>query len=560
MRAPERIPGSRFERDLPLVAGTTSWARAGGLTFGPLAESLVDTLLESVGCGVLLFGPAGELWALNDRFVEIVEGEPERLRKLERFEDFVTALAERFADAEKTDARWRERFERGEAAWDELELTQPRRKNLERVARPVLDGKGRRLGWVEIYHDVTSQRMMESRLFQSQRVAALGQLLSGIAHEINNPLTSIVGYAQLLLRRPGGPNRDADARRILEEAERASRIAQNLLLFAREAKLERTLVNLNEIAERTVALRTYEQRLENIRLECSFDPHLPLILADAAQLLQVLLNLVVNAEQAILLGSDRGRIWLTTRHVSDRVALEVADDGPGVSPEIAGRIFDPFFTTKPPGVGTGLGLSILYGIVQQHGGEVTVEDRPGGGAIFRVELPVGAAAKFENPQLIPGVERPLAGVPSLLVELDRRRILVVEDEPTVARLIADVLGEDGHFVDSVLDSRDALELVRRHTYDLVICDLRMPHLDGRGFYRELVRQGSPLEHRFMFVTGDTLAPRTVDFLEESGVPYLAKPFLVEELKDAVNRALTAAAQSISVGLTMRSDGHGRRRN
>ena len=457
----------------------------------------------------------------------------------------------RFDDPEKTDARWRERFERGEAAWDELELTKPLRRILERFARPVRDPNGRRLGWVEIYHDVTSQRVMESRLFQSQRVAALGQLLSGIAHEINNPLTSILGYAQLLLRRSNGSDRDADARRILEEAERASRIVKNLLLFAREARLEHTLVNLNEIAERTVALRSYEQRLENIRLERSLDPHLPLIHADAAQLLQVLLNLVVNAEQAILQRSDRGRIWLTTRHVSDRVALEVADDGPGVSPEIVGRIFDPFFTTKPPGVGTGLGLSILYGIVQQHGGEVTVEDRPGGGAIFRVELPVGAAARVENTQPVPAMERaPVGtpvGTPALRAELDRRRILVVEDEPTVARLIADVLGEEGHFVDSVLDSRDGLELVRRHAYDLVICDLRMPHLDGRGFYRELIRQGSPLEHRLMFVTGDTLAPRTVDFLEESGVPYLAKPFLVEELKDAVNRVLAAATQPISVG-------------
>jgi nitrogen-specific signal transduction histidine kinase len=300
MRSPERIPGSRFERDLPVVAGETSWERVRWPMSGPLAESLVDTLLEAVG------GPVGELWAVNDRFVEIVEAERERLRRLERFEEFVTALAVRFADPEKTEARWRERFERGEAAWDELELVQPQRKTLERFARPVRDANGRRLGWVEIYHDVTSQRVMESRLFQSQRVAALGQLLSGIAHEINNPLTSIVGYAQLLLRRPGGPNRDADARRILEEAERASRIAKNLLLFAREAKLERTLVNLNEIAERTVALRSYEQRLENIRLERSLDPHLPLILADAAQLLQVLLNLVVNAEQAILQGSDRG--------------------------------------------------------------------------------------------------------------------------------------------------------------------------------------------------------------------------------------------------------------
>jgi CheY-like chemotaxis protein len=296
-----------------------------------------------------------------------------------------------------------------------------------------------------------------------------------------------------------------------------------------------------------VALRSYEQRLENIRLERSLESHLALILGDAAQLQQVLLNLVVNAEQSIRQASGHGRIWLTTRRVSgDRVAVDVADDGPGVPPEIAGRIFDPFFTTKPPGVGTGLGLSILYGIVQQHGGEVTVQDRVGGGAVFRVELPIAAAAPVEIVHKAAAVSAP-EGEAAGRAERGSRRILVVEDEPTVARLIADVLAEEGHFVDSVVDSREGLELARRYPYDLVVCDLRMPHLDVRGFYRELIRLGSPLEHRLVFVTGDTLASRTVDFLEESGVPYLAKPFLVEELKEAVNRALAGGGPQVPRG-------------
>src|SRR5579863_794662 len=277
MPAPEGIRRQLADGGCAALLGSVAPIDKQGPILGPLSASLVETLLESVGCGVLLFGPAGELWSANQQFSETVEVEPARLRELERFESLVTALAPRFPDSDATEARWRERFQRGDPAWDELELAQPRRKILERFARPVRDGNGWRFGWVEVYHDVTSQRLMESRLFHSQRVAALGELLSGIAHELNNPLTSIVGYAQLLLRRPTGPDRDIDARRILEEAERASRIAKNLLLFARESKLERRLVNLNEIAERTVTLRIYEQRLENIRLERHFDPHLPLI-------------------------------------------------------------------------------------------------------------------------------------------------------------------------------------------------------------------------------------------------------------------------------------------
>ncbi len=196
--------------------------------------------------------------------------------------------------------------------------------------------------------------------------------------------------------------------------------------------------------------------------------------------------------------------------------------------EIASRIFDPFFTTKPPGVGTGLGLSIVYGIVHQHGGDVVLESRRKGGAKFTVELPI-VTAPAEPPserESQPAAEAALAG-----------RILVVEDEPTVAQLMVDVLREEGHEVDVVLDSQEGLTRISRSRYDLVVCDLRMPRLDGPAFYDALVRAGSPAQHRIIFVTGDTLAPRTLEFLERNRLPYLAKPFLVEELKLAVNRLL-----------------------
>jgi CheY-like chemotaxis protein len=262
-------------------------------------------------------------------------------------------------------------------------------------------------------------------------------------------------------------------------------------------------------------------------------------MADPYQLQQVILNLVINGEQALMETRRSGQITVRTRWVKkdggDRIVLEVSDDGPGIPAEIASRIFDPFFTTKPPGVGTGLGLSIVYGIVRQHDGDVTFESAPGSGARFCVELPVIAvpqSAQAAGPQS----QRPLS-------QAAPGRILVVEDEPTVAQLIVDILHEQGHHAEAVLQSEEGLERLARRSYDLVICDLRMPGMDGRAFYQELERAGSPMLDRIIFVTGDTLAPSTLDFLEPNRLPHLAKPFLVEELVFAVNRQLEANRQS-----------------
>jgi CheY-like chemotaxis protein len=273
--------------------------------------------------------------------------------------------------------------------------------------------------------------------------------------------------------------------------------------------------------------------VQNIAIARDLDGELTAALADAHQLQQVVLNLLVNAEQAIQQGSGRGRITVRTRRVSAmRMALEVSDDGPGIPPEIASRIFDPFFTTKPVGVGTGLGLSIVYGIVQEHGGEVTVETRPGHGTRFVIELPMLPAERGAET----AVETPARG-PRAPAAARARKILVIEDEPTVAQLVVDVLREEGHQAEAMLDSAKALERILRQHYDLVICDLRMPRLDGRDLYLSLVRQGSSVQHRIIFITGDTLTPDTLEFLEKNSLRYLAKPFLVEELKQAVDQEL-----------------------
>jgi two-component system NtrC family sensor kinase len=372
---------------------------------------------------------------------------------------------------------------------------------------------------------------VQAKLLQTEKMAALGHLVSGIAHELNNPLTAIMGYAQLLLSHGLSEDHLVEARKVFEEAERATRIVKNLLYFARGNRVEQTRVDLNEVVERALALRSYELRVQNIVVDCSLADRLPPTLADPHQLQQAVLNLLVNAEQALIQSRGNGRIWIRTRAAgADKIAVEISDDGPGIPKEIASRIFEPFFTTKPPGLGTGLGLSIVYGIVHQHSGEVTLETRPGGGATFVIELPVTSSRSSTVTSEIRSVEAPPERVSS-------RRILVVEDEPTIAQLVVDVLRGEGHSVDAVLDSHDGLTRLARGHYDLVVCDLRMPRLDGPGFYDALVRGGSPLAGHIVFITGDTLSPRTAQFLEKSGLPFLAKPFLVEELRLAVNQRL-----------------------
>jgi CheY-like chemotaxis protein len=265
----------------------------------------------------------------------------------------------------------------------------------------------------------------------------------------------------------------------------------------------------------------------------------------------VLINLVRNAQQAIEQQGGGGIIQLRTRKMGERrLLLEVEDSGPGIPPAIQARIFDPFFTTKPAGVGTGLGLAIVLSVVREHGGLVRVKNSLQGGAIFQLELPAAAevpqekeAPLFESQpkdRAIAAIGLPAGvGIRNATQSRSARgaRVLVVEDEPTVARLIGDVLEDEGMNVDVLLDGREALARAARQSYDLVICDMRMPGLDGQHFYNSLVRTGSPLRERFLFVTGDVVGAQTRQFLEKNRLPHVAKPFRVEELTEKVHLVL-----------------------
>jgi signal transduction histidine kinase/FixJ family two-component response regulator len=522
------------------------------------AETELQNVLEWLEEGVVLFDAQENVRVMNTRFQQIAGLAPEESGTLRTLEGLIVRLEGQAAEPGAFAERWRE-LARGieGGVREELQMARPSPRILERAARPVLDAAGRQLGRVEVYRDLTAQRIFQSKLLQTEKLAALGQMVSGIAHELSNPLTSILGYAQRLVARQDASGRTQEARQILQEAERAGAILRQLLLNARETLPERRLVSLNQVVLQAMDLQKFGLAAEKIRVELDLDPVLPFVQADPGHLQQVLMNLVGNARQAIEQQGRGGTIRLRTKRIGQqRVHLEVEDNGPGVPRAILARIFDPFFTTKPVGVGTGLGLAIVLSVVREHGGRVHVLSSPEGGAVFQVELPAAAEPIQEQEAIGSSLPETNLRIPEAALAEAREkgssapfapetgsRVLVVEDEPTVARLIADVLEDEGFEVDVLMDGREALERTARQSYNLVICDMKMPGLDGQHFYKSLVRTGNPLRERFLFVTGDIVAAQTREFLARNHLPHVAKPFRVEELTEKVRGVLASKVLS-----------------
>ena len=531
-------------------------------------------LIEWLEEGVVLFDANNDIRAMNSRFAQMVSLPAEGIDRINTLDALIGHVARQTAEPRTFAGRWRALGNSAQSAVrEEIQLRHPAPRVLERAARPIEDASGRRLGHVEIYRDLTAQRLLHSKLLQTEKLAALGQMVTGIAHELSSPLTSILGYAQRLLLRRDAAGNPEEAAQILQEAERASTILRQLLVTARESGPGRGKVALNEVVSRALELQKFSLAAEKIHVELVLDPHLPFVHGDAGQLQQVLMNLVGNARQAIEQQGRGGFIRLSTKQTAGRrVILEVADDGAGIPESIRARIFDPFFTTKPAGIGTGLGLSIVLGIVREHGGQVRVASPPGGGATFTLEFPAAteetrptglpAAGPGLQPERLPLREMYPAAPAGTLRTSSRAsapkgRVLVVEDEPTVARLIGDVLEDDGFRVDLLFDSPEALKRVAKENYDLVICDMKMPRLDGQRFYNTLTRTGNPLREKFLFVTGDVIAAQTHEFLERNRLPHLTKPFRIEELIEKVNLVL-AAGQGLPVSSEVPRSGAARK--
>jgi len=365
-------------------------------------------------------------------------------------------------------------------------------------------------------------RDLDHELSQAEKLAALGQTMSGVAHELNNPLATILACAERLSGRSleDETKRDLDA--IHNAAERAARIVRNLQTFARKRHTTRALVDLNHVVRDTIALRAYDQQTSNIVILQALAAGLPPVFADPHQIQQVLLNLIVNAEQAMIAAHGRGTLILRSWHDAAReaVILEVNDDGPGVPDSVQPKIFDPFFTTKAVGKGTGLGLAVAYAIAQEHGGRISVSPPSGRGATFVFELPVGGAQ----------IKLPETRTAAALPDVPRgTRALVIEDERALGEAVADALRDEGFDVDREMDGQTALVALGRQAYDVIICDLKMPTLDGMTLFRRVSADMPHLTRRMIFVTGDVAGTETERFLENSGCRWLPKPFRLRDL-------------------------------
>jgi len=389
------------------------------------------------------------------------------------------------------------------------------------------------IGFRGVSRDISERKAAEQQLLTTSKLASVGELASGVAHELNNPLTGIIGYAQLLTSRGNVPQDiKTDLDRIYHESQRAAKIVQNLLSFARQRKPHKGYLDVNELIQKTLELRDYELRTSNIGIYVNLAPGLPWVIADYHQIQQVILNILINAEQALAEGKRRGKITVTTSAVEGYVEISIADNGPGIATEDIGRLFDPFFTTKEVGSGTGLGLSVCHGIVTEHGGKIDVESQKGKGATFTIELPLATQreAVVEEKEAAAKTSRPQR-------QRANGRILIVDDEPSISDVLTRALSEHGYVTDSALTAKTALQKIAGNNYELYIIDLKMPRTSGKRLY-QIMRQRYPsLAEKVVFITGDTTTPATENFLASTGKPYLAKPFSSDQVIELVEETL-----------------------
>ncbi|MFQ6092208.1 MAG: PAS domain S-box protein [bacterium] len=378
-----------------------------------------------------------------------------------------------------------------------------------------------------ILRDITERVRLQEQLLQSEKLSALGELIAGVAHELNNPLTGVLGYSQLLL----GAECDSKVKKSLEkiyaEATRCQKIVNNLLSFARNRKPEKRYVDVNTLIENTLELRAYEFKVSNIEVATRLDPTLPRTMADPYQIQQVFLNIINNAHQAMVEHGGRKRLAISTQSGDGLFRIEFTDTGPGIPKENLKRIFDPFFTTKKQGKSIGLGLSLCYGIIKEHGGKIYATSKMGQETTFVIELPIVE-------EVCPKLERSTSEKEGSAKEV--KNILAVDDEQVILDLFTDVLQPLGHRVDTTRSGDAALNKIARKRYDLIFVDLKMPGMDGRQLYEHVLKDHPQQAGRMIFMTGDTVSLSTQVFLKRANARHIKKPFDIRRLKQIIETA------------------------
>ena len=387
----------------------------------------------------------------------------------------------------------------------------------------------------ELEHAMQTVKATQEQLIQSEKLSAVGQFVAGVAHELNNPLTAVIGFSELLQSMGTDEKIRGHLDRIAKSAHRCHKIVHSLLSFARQEAPERKLIALHTIVEEVLEIMAYDLRTSNVTVVKDFAPVLPPIMADPHQLQQVFVNILGNARQAIEPFQREGRIVVRTTVTDGWVTIEFQDNGPGIKPEHLARIFDPFFTTKPAGKGTGLGLSLSYGLIQEHGGRIRARSELGHGAAFIIELPVAAttAASPLRRSVTPFPFTP-GGGPS------GKSVLVIDDEEWILDLAGELLRSEGHTVAVAANGQRALELLARQKFDVIVSDWKMPGLNGIRLYEHLAATHPESAKRMLFMTGDVVSDTFQSFLSEHQLTCLSKPFAISEFRSAVRRMFSSA--------------------
>ncbi|MBA4149528.1 MAG: response regulator [Verrucomicrobia bacterium] len=382
------------------------------------------------------------------------------------------------------------------------------------------------------FREVTERTKLEQQLRQAEKLSALGQMISGVSHELNNPLAVIRGYLEMVLTHHElAPNTRSDLEKISLESARAAKLVKNFLAFSRDQPSEREMVDLNEMIERTVDLRKLDFQQRNVQVTLCLQLDLPRTEADPDQIQQIAGNLMTNAIQAMERSKGPHRLQISSKSDGKTIQITVEDNGPGVPAEIEQKIFEPFFTTKQVGLGTGLGLSIAHSIMAEHKGKILYQSSSLGGAAFILELPV-----VEKLSAIPARVQPSA--PAKPKARTRSgRILVLDDELALAELLCDMLRMLGHQPTFCLNPLAALELMNQRHFDLVLSDFRMPGMSGKEFHDAVFQRDRDLARRIVFLTGDVIADETFDFIRENGNAHLEKPFQLTDLAQIISEKL-----------------------
>lgn len=384
-----------------------------------------------------------------------------------------------------------------------------------------------------LFREITERSRLEQQLRQAEKLSALGQMISGIAHELNNPLAVIKGYLDLILARHElAPQTRADLLKVSHESNRAAKLVLNFLSFARDKPAHRETVNINDLISAVAELYRFELLVANVEFSLELGANLPTTHSDPDQIQQVIVNLLNNSIQAMVDTTHPHRLKISTRTTNGLVLIAVEDSGPGVPKILESKIFEPFFTTKPVGTGTGLGLSIAHSILSEHRGRLIYQTSCFNGAGFILELPI-VAGDCEKKKIETDIMKPEPPVS----KSDSAQILVLDDEKSIAELLCEMLDLLGHKTTLCLSGQQALDLIEQRQFDLILSDFRMPVMNGQEFYRRILEKNPVLARRIIFLTGDVVNEETQNFLRSTGNPHLGKPFQLANLERVVAEVL-----------------------